>query len=1525
MLDWLKALMPEVPVTNFSTDWNSGVVLCALVDHIGPGLCPNYASLNPNDGEANCRLGVELAERSLKVPPVLEPRDLAHPLIDEMSVMTYVSCFCDPYAVQLLAWLQKTLPDVPIQNFSTDWNNGVALAALVDSMSPGLFPDHATLPKARALQNCTRAMDLAEERLGVAKLLTPGELTDPKVDQLLVMTYVTQYQTATLQALAKQCRAVGLATRIKSGAGARVKFQIDTSGSGEGKVETIVTRAGGDVVPVTMETSPEDDRFYDVSFPAADAGVYVVDVRLNDDSIAGMPRDVNAYDATRVFFASALKPNVAVGETCDFVVDTSKAGGGTLEIRLTDENTGLALKADVVEETDRVHAASFAPTDVGVVTVHVTWEGDDVPGSPFRIGVFNAERVRAYGEGLLSGEGKTGQVVAFNVSTENAGEAKLAVEVTGQQAVYPVEIKQRDATEYEVAFQPWKVGAHEVEIAWGGRPIPRSPFPLQITGQQCDVTGVPTSSIIGEPIAFAVDVSRAGDVAVGVQVAGPRDGVAKHVEPNSQADGLYKFSHVPDQTGSHTINVTLDRQPAPAGPFVVNVVDPSCCAFLAPPPSSVHVDRAQTLRVTTRGGGDGDGTDALAVRIHSSRSKIAIPFDVVAAADSTSSITFTPTTVDLVDVEVTWHGRHIPSSPVSIHVCDSSKVKISGGDLLSGVGKTGQPVSFRVETKDAGDGQLHVEPRGPTAVYPVDIKDAAENEPGTKIVTFTPWQVGEHAIDVKLGGESVPHSPFAFAVTGVQCTVTGVPKMALIDQTIEFELDVSGSGDVRVDVATRSPSGETSVVPLEKLVDGKYDGVFVPTEAGEYYIEVSLDREPIGSGPICVKVVDAALCKMTPPPPPAYRVGVPQTLTVDGRSAGAGALGVRIVTLKDKAAVPFVVAETEEQGVWQIDFTPNGVDTLSIDVKWSGRHVASSPLAIPIYDPALARVDGDELRRGKGKVGQRVHFTVDVGDAGSVKPEVTAAGPTAFQAVQMTRRDDDDGVYAVDFVPWEPGDHRVSVRLGDDEVPGSPFEMDVERSIDARTVVATGDGTRTAYIDAATSFEFQTTQSGLLDVEGAIACTLQGVRSSVDVHVEDLGDGKYRGTYVSQFAGAYLLLVRLFGVDVPGSPFKVTVYVKADATKCRVERGGALASSGILVGKPVSFRVSTQDAGVGKIVVVVTSPRGRVVRVYSAEEDDGFVSYRFDTDEPGRYSVRVTWSGDDVPGSPFKVKVWPPPDSGQVRVEGPGLHDCNVGDVGEFTIDAKDAGLGTLLVRVHGIKDAFKIKLKSGVGGDARVVRATYDPKEPGDYIIIVKWEDVEVPGSPFEVKIRDPEENEEGESRGRHRRRRRKIDVDEREEDAVLYNPSEPDIYKAAESNKQYPIRSPRRKATSPPPPPAAAAGAGAPVKRQATKTRSVERRHISPPPPAASAKGGGVRRTKAATTPDPVPPPAHVRQEKEKKRRKSRRSHTEPVPVQQENWSFGASVQSANNPGGVPGVVASGRKVSGDRGQEKRKPKKR
>lgn len=86
-----------------------------------------------------------------------------------------------------------------------------------------------------------------------------------------------------------------------------------------------------------------------------------------------------------------------------------------------------------------------------------------------------------------------------------------------------------------------------------------------------------------------------------------------------------------------------------------------------------------------------------------------------------------------------------------------------------------------------------------------------------------------------------------------------------------------------------------------------------------------------------------------------------------------------------------------------------------------------------------------------------------------------------------------------------------------------------------------------------------------------------------------------------------------------------------------------------------------------------------------------------------------------------------------------------------------NAGIGTLTVVLHGVKDAFKVDVTPIDPDVPRRLKGTYFPKEGGDYEVTIKWSDFDVPGSPFKVHVIDYEEERRREMEERELERERK------------------------------------------------------------------------------------------------------------------------------------------------------------------------
>ncbi|KAK3780575.1 hypothetical protein RRG08_037514 [Elysia crispata] len=192
LLAWLHAVIPDCSVTNFTTDWNDGIALHALLDFCKPGLSSYWRTMNRLHRLENCQSAMKLARQNFNIPLVLRPENLASPDLDELSAITYLSYFTrvggPGYDATLRKVAPRTLP-VVVENFTGDWQDGQALVNLVRSAGGTV----QTVDQTDKVDLIQAALDAGHQQLGIEPILSAKEITAQHSQHLGMMTYSSQY------------------------------------------------------------------------------------------------------------------------------------------------------------------------------------------------------------------------------------------------------------------------------------------------------------------------------------------------------------------------------------------------------------------------------------------------------------------------------------------------------------------------------------------------------------------------------------------------------------------------------------------------------------------------------------------------------------------------------------------------------------------------------------------------------------------------------------------------------------------------------------------------------------------------------------------------------------------------------------------------------------------------------------------------------------------------------------------------------------------------------------------------------------------------------------------------------------------------------------------------------------------------------------------------------------------------------------------------------------------------------------
>ena len=773
MLAWVNTVIPEYNVANFSTDWNDGRAVCGMVDRIKPGLCPNHFALDRNRGLENCKLGMDLSEQHLDIPKILTPDDLNNPEVDDLSVMTYLSYFCQPYNAVLLQWIRQKIPQRGIKNLSTDWNNGVNLGALTEACFPGLCPNWEAMDASNAIQNNEKMIGLIKGKLGIMCPVSASELADPKMDEIVVATYLHHFRNAKLRSSPEQ---FSLLMPPLPGGCAIVQepftFEIQvTEATGADLSTEIAVQAHGpkSAVAVSLKSDTENGSLL-ASFVPMEAGCHDIIASYGGENIQGSPFQLQVADPAKCQILGEPPPSLQVGVPEEVVVKTRGAGDGKLGCSvdgLESSDGDLVMAASLEDKGEDTYSICLEPQRLGQAKVSVKWAGRDIAQTPFTVNVCDASQCSISGLGEAE-EYVVGKPVSFSVSTSGAGHGKLEVQPRGASALYTPSITS-SGTDHKVSFTPWEVGPHKVEVLWEGANIPGSPVKLEVHPEldvnACSVTGPGLKrGIAGQPNTFKILSPEKGllERKDGLVVTVSSESETVPLEITDNEDTTYTVIYTPPSEGPHVASITFSEKPIAGSPFKIAVVpaaDASKCRAYGPAlhPNSLHIAGTPLdLFVDTKEAGTGE-LQVVVKGPNDTKPKV-----YQACEGGVHSLKFDVPDAGKYYIYIWWSQTPIPGCPF--------KVKVHPGPIASNVAaygpgleptvKVGDKGEFTVDTKNAGIGTLTVRVHGVKGKFKIEANPKDEATPRILLGHYAPQEGGDYIIAIRWSGVHIPNSPF---------------------------------------------------------------------------------------------------------------------------------------------------------------------------------------------------------------------------------------------------------------------------------------------------------------------------------------------------------------------------------------------------------------------------------------------------------------------------------------------------------------------------------------------------------------------------------------------------------------------------------------------------------------------------------------------------------------------------------------------------------------------------------------------
>ncbi|KAK6175820.1 hypothetical protein SNE40_014207 [Patella caerulea] len=223
--------------------------------------------------------------------------------------------------------------------------------------------------------------------------------------------------------------------------------------------------------------------------------------------------------------------------------------------------------------------------------------------------------------------------------------------------------------------------------------------------------------------------------------------------------------------------------------------------------------------------------------------------------------------------------------------------------------------------------------------------------------------------------------------------------------------------------------------------------------------------------------------------------------------------------------------------------------------------------------------------------------------------------------------------------------------------------------------------------------------------------------------VTNNNDGTYKVAYTAFAQGPHTMDVTYNDAPIPQSPFKVTAVPGCDPSRVKAYGPGL---RGGFTNQNAEFTVDMKGAGKGGLGLAIEGPVE--AQMNCKDNRDGTCHVEYKPVKAGDYSINVKYADQDIPGSPFLVRIQNPVDANKVKCYGPGLNPQGViaGEPASFVVDASESGPAPLDVTTT---DAKGIKRPADVMpiGDNKY-QATYMPVEEGPCKVDVKYANQAVP-----------------------------------------------------------------------------------------------------------------------------------------------------------------------------------------------------
>ncbi|XP_065178299.1 filamin-C-like [Sycon ciliatum] len=598
-----------------------------------------------------------------------------------------------------------------------------------------------------------------------------------------------------------------------------------------------------------------------------------------------------------------------------------------------------------------------------------------------------------------------------------------------------------------------------------------------------------------------------------------------------------------------------------------------------------------------------------------------------------------------------------------------------------------------------------------------------------------------------------------------------------VGQAVEIKINTSAPDactHLRCEVNSDQKGAECEQAELLKGEQEGWIVRFAPSAEDTYILSVTWAGKHISGSPFRLRFVSASEPKKIVVrgigDGTHWTVTQPVQFSVDTRSAGKGQLIVR--ASGPTQGIPKFNLHDNGDGTYKATYIPSAVGEHSFDITYADEPIPGSPFSITVdadMDVTAVRVQEltiPEAVDGSYIVGQAAEFLVDASacTVPSLPPLTTrVSAVTSDSQCKAMISHVSEQVYRVRLQPSEPDTFLLGLFFGSEALPSNPHRLCFGRAPEASRCQVLGlfpDGWLTMQ---PVSFHVATAEAGVgrltVDVnllsqrfddesgralngsESPHSLRSPASPSRAPVGPLDISVEKDGSLHTVQFKpavpGYYNISIRWADRHVTGSPFRIGVAGhQPDATQCRLI-GNDVHRQFFKIGDSYSVIVNCERAGPGQLQVNVTGAIVDDSEFCVDDLGDGCYELNLAPSQPGDYTLDLGWADAAIPGCPLRMYFANDVDVSKCLLEGTGLAHAELGNRAEFQVITRGTGLAPLSASMADEKGR-SVPVEVIQTGPATHCCA-YTVHSPSNHILHVRYGNVDVPGSPFQVRVTQP------------------------------------------------------------------------------------------------------------------------------------------------------------------------------------------